>query len=423
MWPRLAKALVVTGILISTASAADTSPSLTFEDCLNAALSRNEDLGEQRELVFQADQRSRQAKGSIFPTIEAVASHLWQDSAETGIGRSIAPRTQPLLRISATQPLFRGLREFAALRQSRHLTDAQRYELRNAERLLHASLARSFYTILSLESQISNFEHEISLIRRRIQELKNRKRIGRSRSSEVLNVETSLATTQAELERIRSLLQPERENLSFLTGLSPLVSIHDPLLKQINADSPLPELAVYLQKMEERFDIKADAERRNAASESVRIARGAHFPEIDLSANYYLERSGALEAAKWDVQIELTLPIYSGGVTQSRVREAGSVLSQSEYSLAGTRRRAHQEITSLHQEWGLTRTRLKTLTEALTLAERNYAEQTREYRLGLVTNLEVLQALTTRAEITRSVDQTRIELKLLLERLKAAAII
>ena len=54
--------------------------------------------------------------------------------------------------------------------------------------------------------------------------------------------------------------------------------------------------------------------RLSAAQENVSVQRGAHYPSIDGTANYYFVRPpGILQNVHWDVGVALTVPIFSGG--------------------------------------------------------------------------------------------------------------
>ena len=178
----------------------------------------------------------------------------------------------------------------------------------------------------------------------------------------------------------------------------------------------------YLARLDVRPDLKAAQRRVAAAQENVAVARGAHLPSLDLNANRYLERTGNLKDVTWDVQIALTVPIYSGNLLQSKVNEAVSQRTQAELSLSQIKRQAEQEIRSLYQSLVFDQTQLEALEKATEAAKKNYAAQQREYRLGLVTNLDVLQALTAFQENLRALDRARYTAKFDYIKLQAATL-
>src|SRR5687768_15392679 len=106
------------------------------------AVKQSETVATQLEQVNQANERHKQARGGLFPTVSGVASYKQQDSdIPSGAASSVYPSYDPLIKLTATQPLFRGLREFAALRQARALTDVEAADLAQAKLTLFNSVA------------------------------------------------------------------------------------------------------------------------------------------------------------------------------------------------------------------------------------------------------------------------------------------
>ena len=76
----------------------------------------------------------------------------------------------------------------------------------------------------------------------------------------------------------------------------------------------------------------------------------------------------------------------------------------------------------MHQSVVLDRSQLAALEMATDAARKNYEAQQRDYRLGLVTNLDVLQALTVFQENQRALDRARNTAKLNYLKLQTAAV-
>jgi outer membrane protein len=389
---------------------------LTLDAYFNAALQRSEVVATQSELIRQAEERYRQAGAALYPTVNGIASYIWQDSGARD--QTASPTRQPLARLTATQPLFRGFREFAAIRQSQALVDAQSDDYQNARVQLFKDVAQNFYDVLTLEQDLKNLNEQIVQYQQREKELQERVGIGRTRPGEVLTVQATISTLRAQVEQVRAQLSTARDIFSFLSGLPGTTSLRD---TEILPDS-LDALDDYLVRVALRPDVRAAQRRQTAAQENISVARGAHLPSLDLNANRYLERAGNLENVDWDVQLALTIPIYAGGSVQSQVREAQSQREQAELAATRARRLADQEIRSFHQTVVLDRSRLDALENATDAAKRNYETQRSDYRLGLVTNLDVLQALSTYLENQQALDRVRYNVKLNYLRLQAAAV-
>lgn len=392
---------------------------LTLEEYFAAALQRSEVVATQSELIQQAEERNRQARAALLPTVNGVASYTWQDDPPA----TASPTTpsnltrQPLTKLTASQPLFRGFREFAALRQSRSLLDAQDADYRNARLLLFKDVAQNYFGLLSLEQELRNLEEEIRQNQERETDIQSRIRIGRSRVSELLNVQAAISTLRAQQEQLQGQLRVTRETFAFLSGLDVATPLED------SADLPatLDPLARYTANIDARPDVQASQKRFAATRENVKIAEGAHLPSLDLNGNYYFERPGYLNDIKWDVQVALTVPLFAGGSTQSKVREAVSQASQAELNVSQVRRQAEQEVRSLYESVQFGLSQLAALEKSTEAARKSYEAQRGEYKYGLVTNLDVLQALTTYQQNQRALDRARFTVKLDYQRLQAAA--
>lgn len=389
---------------------------LTLDDYFAQALVRSEVVATQSELIHQAEERYRQAKATLRPTVNGVASYTWQEAG--AINTTITPTRQPNARIAATQPLFRGFREFASMRQTQALVGAQDEDYRQARTQLFKDVAQNFYDVLAFEQDLRNLDEQINQNLEREKELRDRVRIGRSRSGEMLTVQSTISTLRAQVEQLQAQLAAAREAFAFLSGLPATTSLRDTETLSPNLDT----LETYLARLELRPDVKAAQQRLTAAQENIAVARGARQPSLDLNANRYLERRGNLAAVDWDVQLALTIPLYAGGSLQSQVREAVSQSTQAELGASQVRRQAEQEIRSVYQSVVFDRAQLEALEKATEAARKNYEVQRRDYRLGLVTNLDVLQALTAFQENQRALDRARYTAKLDYLKLEAAAV-
>ncbi|MDZ4225162.1 MAG: TolC family protein, partial [bacterium] len=126
----------------------------------------------------------------------------------------------------------------------------------------------------------------------------------------------------------------------------------------------------------------------------------------------YNYRVGFQEPIKWDALFTLDFSIFEGGRTRAKVQEAKIVSKQSALTLRETRRTAEMEIKKAWQDFtsGLKR------TEALRLAgdkgRENYTASEKDYRLGLINNIELLEVLRNFQNVERTLSRTSLQTKL-----------
>ena len=412
---RVLRAAIYCVILLVAADVSVAGPQpISFSEALKAALKNSESLKASAESVVQAEESYRRVLSGLLPQISLLASYQVQDaSGITGLQRSFFPVTQPQARINATQALFRGFREYAGMRQARLNKESSLEDQKKIERDFAVEFVSHFYTVIGLKKDLENFSIQTAVTEKRVKELEDRLRIGKSRKSELLTARTAVHNLKAQLREAEGQLKAVMETFEFLTGLSR----NSDLFEARPDVQGLRELESYLKRVAEVPDLKAWRLKLEAAKEQVEIAEGAHLPTLDLNANYYLKRVGALEPVQWDFQLVLQMPLFQGGAVSSDIRTAESQKLRLEFEKTRAERAFEADVRARWEELSAGLRQAEAVLEAKRLAEENFKEQSREYRLGLVTNLEVLQALDQFQAQQRSYDRVRINLKALALRL------
>ena len=390
---------------------------LSLKDCFKAALKRSEVLATQQELVVQAEENYHRAWGAILPSVNGSYSYFHQNAPGlTSSGNTESSAGQQTLKIMADQPLFRGFRDFAALNAAKALITAQKQARQWAGMQLYRDVARAFYTCLAVQKDLDVLDNELELYQKRIKELQDRLSIGRSRNTELLTVQAAQAILKAQREQVLGQLYVAKEVLAFLTGLDQGIQLDDTDV----APSNIGSLDSYQSDLDARPDIIAARKNVKAFKSNVSVAKGAYLPSVDLIGNYYVERPDLHANGKWDVEIAVTLPIFTGGTISSNVKTAQSQKRQSEIQLSQVERLALEEIRSLYHNLKADLAQLAALQEAFDLAEKNYQANLKDYELNLVINLDVLQALTAYQDTQRSLEKIRYLAKIDYNQLEAA---
>ena len=250
----------------------------------------------------------------------------------------------------------------------------------------------------------------------RVEELRERERLGRSRASEVMSAEVQLRRVLAELESVQGQEKTAQQLLEFLIGGDLNEGLTDP-------DPSLPALkdeAEYLAAAASRPDVLAAQEAWEVARRQVTIARADFWPDVDLESNYYTKRVGAAADVDWDVLLKVDVPLFQGGQTMGEVREASSQARQAKLAYERTQREALLDLRNAYAALRAAIQRSAALTDALAAAEENYRLQLEDYRRSLVSNLDVLQELRTLQDARRDEIQARHDAKRLYWRLLAA---
>ena len=386
-----------------TAVAEEMSP-LTLDECVTLALKRSETIAIQQEIIKQTEGRFLQALSGVLPRAAFEASEKRQDANG---GSAFTLREVPERKFVLTQPLFSGFKEFAAMAGSRAERRERALEKTRAEQLLFVDVSDAFYLLREQREDVAALERLRAALMGRIDELEERRRLGRSRQSEVVSVEAQLRRIEAEMERVRNQETAARQLLEFLTGLPRVDGIIDP-------EPGLPPLATeetYLARVNARPDVRAAEEAWRVSKAGIGVARAAFWPTLDLENNYYAKRAGTAKDIDWDVLLTLDVPLFQGGKALGAAREASSLARQAKLRSEETTRKATLEIRNAYATIRGAIDRHLALQRALTAAEENYRLELEDYRLSLVNTLEVLQALEALQDARRDVIHTMYDAK------------
>ena len=386
---------------------------LTLMECVAFALKRSETLAIQRELLRATEGRFLQALSSTLPRVSFVSSDKWQDGSG---GSAFTLRHVPERRFTFTQPLFAGFKEFAAMAGSRAERRERQYLKTRAQHTLLVDVADAFYLLIEQRQDLAALDATRQALQARLEELKERERLGRSRTSEVASAEVQLRRVEADMELVRGQETTAAHLLEFLTGLPQIGPLADPD-QMVLALAPEED---YLSTGSNRPDVRAAEETWRVAQQEVRVAQAGFWPTVDAEGNYYVDRAGAAQNVTWDATLTVDVPLFEGGKHLGAVREAQAHERESKLIFERAQREAVLDIRDTYAKLQAELTRRMTLQRALEAAEENYRLQSEDYRRSLVNNLDVLQALETLQDSRRDVIESLYEVKRLYEQLRAA---
>ncbi len=386
-------ALILTVTSAFAAEQAGPRP-LTLADCYQMALKQSEEIAVRAELIEETEGRFLQSLSAVLPKLSFTSTDKRQD----GSGGSVfTRRSLPERKLTLSQPLFSGFKEFAAMAGSRSEKELRRHEKARAEQLLLVDVSDAFHLLLQQRQDIQALDATRQVLRERIQELEGREKIGRSRPSERVAAEALTYRVEAEWEQAQTGETVAAQLLQFLTGLDAVGELADPgaALPAAGAQEDL------LVAADSRPDVLAADRSVEISRQQLRVARAKFFPTVTTEGNYFLERSGAAKEVSWDASLKVDVPIFQGGNAVGATREAQSRARQAELRLRQARRSSAQEIRDAHAEYDGALARVRALTRALEATEENYQLQVEEYRRSLVSNLEVLSVLQTLQDARR----------------------
>ena len=146
-----------------------------------------------------------------------------------------------------------------------------------------------------------------------------------------------------------------------------------------------------------------------AATRGIDVARGAMRPDVGVSASVSEGRASDFSgqpAGVATVRAQVSMPIFTGGLNRSRVREARAAADEARLSEMTARRQVVEGVTNAWNNYLAAQAVIESSRQAVRANEIAFEGVEQEAFVGLRTTLDVLNAeqelLNSRLELVRS---------------------
>ncbi len=371
--------------------------SLTLQQSFDKAL--NHQQGKQLSEIENARNEARRAavrvtQSAFLPKVAAMYNYQ-----KAGDDRPNIDSEMDTAKIALTQNVFSGFRDASAIKSAKLSEEAQNLRAEYRQTSIFLSVSDAYFDLALAQSEIAVLDEIDRTIQLRYKDISDRIRIGRSRSTEKGALDSQIALFRAQREKAKQDLIIAQENFKLWTGLSEGITLAD-AQKDVRPD--LPDEASVLGNLESRKDLLAQKKDVESSEQDVKTAKAEHFPTVDLFGNYYFFRPAPQDEVKWDVGVAVTLPIFEGGLTRAKVWQAASTRNELRLTYENKLLNARNDLRISYLQAKSLFSQVLDYQKAAEASERTYKDISREYGLGLVSNLDVLQALNTYLDNYRS---------------------
>ncbi len=331
------------------------------------------------------------ARSGWLPTITGeVTTGRSQRSGQTFLfqDQSTTPRNYSL---RGVQPLYSGGTTYNQMTRSRHLVDAARHDLRQAEQEIFRRAIAAYLDVRRDRAVLDlNINNEKVLIQQ-LQAAKDRFEVGEVTLTDVSQAHARLAEATAAKIFQQGVLQDSIAGYVAIVGMRPPDVLRQPSLPPLP-----PDLATVVERALDGYPAVLSARSRVSAAESlVSQLSGGFAPRLTLEGS--VSRSVAQSTPtsrvdRMDIMARLQVPLYQAGLVSAQVREAKQQLSGVRSSLVSEKRNGRERAASAWQN--LKRSRAQSVSfraqiEANTIALEGVNE---EAKVGNRTVLDILNA-------------------------------
>lgn len=431
----LALAVASASVAMAWAEQAPLSAKTDLVTVYQQAASNNADLAAAR-----ADYQARrevvpQARAGLLPNLSAGAnlsdSHT---DVDTSLGSQSSSRSGTVYQANLSQPLFRADRWFQ-LQAAEASSEQAALELSAIEQDLILQSAETYFAVLRAQDTLASTKAEEAAFKRQLDQANERFDVGLSDKTDVLEAQAGFDTARA--NRIIANRQVEDAFQALIT----LTNREHPALEGIEhslpilAPTPNDAKAWVDTAAAQNLNLQASNYAVNAAEETLRQRKSGHAPTLDAVASYQkgdndslgFSNSGASattfngDVEQRSIGLQLNIPLYSGGLTSSQVREAYQRVNQSEQLRESLRRQVVQDTRNLHRAVNTDVETVQARKQSI-ISNQSALEATEiGYQVGTRNIVDVLDAQRQLYESVRTYNFARYDYILNNLRLKQAA--
>jgi outer membrane protein len=327
--------------------------------------------------------------------------------------------------LQLTQPLFR-MSNMAAYAQSKISVSQADAELAIARQDLILRTGQAYFDVLAAQDALEYRQSEKAAIQGQLNLSQRNFAVGNATVVDVHEARARYDLAAADEVSTENDLQVRQEVLATLIGRPAGGLAH--LAGKIALPKPDPADPEQWVKAaaDQNLNIKVQEFLFAIADEEVSKNRSGHYPTLDLVASHtYLNQGGSIfglatDASTNQVGVQLNVPIYLGGYTSSRVREAVARLEQSRDSLTLTKRQTARQTREAYLAVTSGAVRVQALEQAQVSSQKALESTLIGYESGVRTGVDVLNSQRELYRTKRDLSQARYTWLLSRLRLKAA---
>ena len=387
---------------------------------------QNDQTLAQAQANYEANlERGAQGTGQLLPTVTFGAAHF----AVSQDIKQPSPRSgdydSDYYSLQLSQPLYRKS-NFAAYTQGKAIAAQAEGEIAIARGELMMRSVQAYFDVLSVADTLAFARTEKAAIEGQLQLAERNFAVGNATVVDVHEGRARHDLAVAQEVSADNDLQMKREALAVLVNTNPEKLAT--LAPNLPLQRPDPQdVEAWNAIAQEKNPLIVTAMRAlQVAEDEIEKNRGGHYPTLDLVASHGYNKNGSVffpatfEYTTNQVGLQLQVPLYSGGITQSRVREALARRDQARAALNQTKR----VVTRLTREAYLAITggiaRVHALERAQASSKKALESTLIGYESGVRAGVDVLNAQRDLYRTQRDLSQARYTYLLSQIRLKLA---
>ncbi|MEM5437738.1 TolC family outer membrane protein [Paraburkholderia diazotrophica] len=382
------------------------------------ALGHDADLAQARAAQVAAKEAVPQARAALLPQISGGWGRTYNSIATQGF-----PRTsywQNGWTVSLTQPIF-DWTKWEAYRQADYVEALGAVNVDFAQQTALLRAVRAYFDELAAEDEVKRASDYGAAIDTQIQILQRNRAAGEATVIDMHEAMTSREQVTLQQSDAQNALAAKRRALEQVTGvpLDALSRLPDtlalPRLAPEDADSWAN------QAKDHGYPVQQKQLEWQVAKFDVAKAKGEHYPSVYLTGSYTPSGAASGYARPTTTatgMLGVSIPLYAGGATQSKVRQTEALQDEAMQALVGAARTADASARDNYARYQQGRARVDMLVHLVASCRETLAATRIGYKVGTRTSIDVLRAIDTLYSAQRDLLAARYDAVVTLLQLK-----
>ncbi len=394
--------MLATGL--AWASLAGGAGAETLGDAIALAYQTNPTLQAERAQLRATDEEYVQAESGLRPNVSGSGSYSYQSQqiGQTGVASFNAAGVGESGVVQVTQPLYTGGKASAQIDAAQADIVAERENLRRTEQSVLQSVIGAYLDVRRDQEQESISQDNVNVLARQLEETDARFEAGQLTRTDTAQSEARLALARSQLATAQSTLAQARAAYAAVVGQNPGELAPEPPIAPL---LPASVDAAFDAAEHDNPQLRQADAAEQASAARLAEAKASMRPTVSLSGQYgYISQqeglSGGFNSSIGVTQSELggsvtanvSVPIFTGGLNSSRIRQAAEQDNVARIGIEGARRQVLQAVSQAWNQLLGARASLVADEEQVKSDTVAFEGVREEQKVGLRTILDVLNA-------------------------------
>lgn len=377
---------------------------LTLDKSVEIALEKNVSVIQSRNNYEASQSGTRAAVGAFFPTVNASAGyqsqHQWYPDYSGDLTNSSYNTG-----LNANMILFNGLANTNSLSRAQADETAAELTVTRSEQSTIYTTHQLFLDVFQNYQLLKVFQDNLARSKRQLERIQESNKVGAVALADVYRQQVQVGKDELALIQAQSNYEKAKQDHVAFLGVD-FTSEYTFDFTGIPTDIDTSEFAalnanysnyqnLVTEAAQRRPDYLAATENVRSADDGVTVARAGHWPTISASASYGLNNTrvqNLIDNKNFLVNLNLTLPIFSGFSVSDRVEQAEIIRKNAEESHRQANRQLAVDIRKALLDLESSEKQVRVTQSNVFSAEMDRKIAEEKYNLGAGTLLDLLVA-------------------------------